>query len=256
MARLDIHQFICRNDNFGVLIHDPASKATATIDTPDADKIAAEADKNGWRLTHILNTHHHGDHTEGNLALKTRYELTVVGPKAEQAKIPGIDTAVGEGDVYRFGSFDAHVLDTPGHTAGHISYYLPDPGVAFVGDTMFSMGCGRLFEGSAATMWTSLSKLMQLPPETLIYCGHEYTQSNARFALTIEPDNVQLQRRAKDVDALRAAGKPTLPVQLALELATNPFLRPASAAIQAKLGMAGRPLYEIFGEIRLRKDKA
>ena len=256
MARLEIHQFICRSDNFGVLIHDPGAKATATIDTPDADKITAEAERNGWTLTHILNTHHHGDHTEGNLVLKSRFGLTVVGPRAEKAKIPGIDVAVGEGDTYRFGGFEARVLDTPGHTAGHISYWLPDAGAAFVGDTIFSLGCGRLLEGSAETMWRSLSKLMQLPPETLIYCGHEYTQANARFALTIEPDNRALQQRAKEVDALRAVGKPTLPVKLGLELETNPFLRPSSPAIQARLAMAGRPLHEIFGEIRLRKDKA
>lgn len=256
MARLEIHQFICRSDNFGVLIHDPAANVTATIDTPDADRIAAEAEKSGWTLTHILNTHHHGDHTEGNLRLKTRFGLTVVGPRAEKAKIPGIDIAVGEGDSYRFGGFEARVLDTPGHTAGHISYWLPDAGVAFVGDTIFSLGCGRLLEGSAETMWKSLSKLMQLPPETLIYCGHEYTQSNARFAQTIEPDNAALLKRAKEVDALRAAGKPTLPVKLALELETNPFLRASSPAIQSRLGMAGRPLQEIFGEIRLRKDRA
>lgn len=256
MARLEIHQFVCRTDNFGVLIHDPGAKTTATIDTPDADKIAAEAEKNGWTLTHILNTHHHGDHTEGNLALKSRFGLTVVGPKAEKAKIPGIDVAVGEGDAYTFGGFAARVFDTPGHTAGHISYWFPDASVAFVGDTMFSLGCGRLFEGSAETMWKSLSKLMKLPPETLVYCGHEYTQSNARFALTIEPENAALQKRAKEVEALRAAGKPTLPVKLGLELETNPFLRPTSPAIQSRLGMAGKPLHEIFGEIRQRKDKA
>ncbi|KAB2848721.1 MAG: hydroxyacylglutathione hydrolase [Hyphomicrobiaceae bacterium] len=256
MARLEIHQFICRSDNFGVLIHDHVAKVTASIDTPDADKIATEAENNGWKITHILNTHHHGDHTGGNLAMKSRCGAIVVGPRAEAAKIPGLDVAVGEGDTYRFGNFEARVLDTPGHTAGHISYWLPQAGVAFVGDTMFSLGCGRLLEGTAETMWRSLSKLMALPPETLIYCGHEYTAANARFALSIEPENEKLQARAREVGDLRAAGKPTLPVRLGLELETNPFLRPSSPMIQTRLGMAGRPLHEIFGEVRLRKDKA
>jgi hydroxyacylglutathione hydrolase len=256
MANLQIHQFTCRSDNFGVLIHDLGANVTATIDTPELAKIEAALATTGWKLTHILNTHHHGDHTEGNLALKQKYGCTVVGPKAEAAKIPGIDVQLAEGDTYRFGSHEVHVIDTPGHTAGQINFHIPSAKVAFTGDTLFSLGCGRLFEKGAEFMWPALEKLMKLPGDTMIYCGHEYTLSNAKFALTIEPENAALQKRADEVASLRAAGKPTLPVRLDLELATNPFLRPSSPAIQARLGMIGRPLWEIFGEIRARKDKS
>jgi hydroxyacylglutathione hydrolase len=256
MADLQIHQFTCRSDNFGVLIHDADAKVTATIDTPELAPIEAALAKTGWKLTHILNTHHHGDHVEGNLALKQKYGCTVVGPKAEAAKIPGIDVSVAEGDVYKFGGYDVRVIETPGHTAGQINFYLPKAKVAFTGDTLFSLGCGRLFEKGAEFMWPALEKLMKLPGDTMIYCGHEYTASNAKFALTIEPENAALRKRAEEVATLRTAGQPTLPVRLDLELATNPFLRPSSPAIQARLGMAGRPLWEIFGEIRARKDKS
>jgi hydroxyacylglutathione hydrolase len=227
MANLQIHQFTCRSDNFGVLIHDLGANVTATIDTPELAKIEAALATTGWKLTHILNTHHHGDHTEGNLALKQKYGCTVVGPKAEAAKIPGIDVQLAEGDTYRFGSHEVHVIDTPGHTAGQINFHIPSAKVAFTGDTLFSLGCGRLFEKGAEFMWPALEKLMKLPGDTMIYCGHEYTLSNAKFALTIEPENAALQKRADEVASLRAAGKPTLPVRLDLELATNPFLRPS-----------------------------
>lgn len=256
MADLQIHQFMCRSDNFGVLIHDPQANVTATIDTPEAAKIEAALAEKGWKLTHILNTHHHGDHTEGNLPLKQKYGCTVVGPKGEAAKIPGIDVQMGEGDTYKFGGFEVRAIETPGHTAGQINYYIPKAKAAFTGDTLFSLGCGRLFEKGADSMWPALEKLSKLPGDTMIYCGHEYTLSNAKFALTIEPENEALQKRAKEVEALRAAGKATLPVRLDQELATNPFLRPSSPAIQKRLGMEGRPLWEIFGEIRARKDKS
>ena len=256
MADLQIHQFMCRSDNFGVLIHDADNNLTATIDTPEIAAIETALANTGWKLTHILNTHHHGDHVEGNLPLKQKYGCTVVGPKGEAAKIPGLDIALGEGDVYTFGGYDIRAIETPGHTAGQINYYIPKAKVAFTGDTLFSLGCGRLFEKGADSMWPALEKLMKLPGDTMIYCGHEYTLSNAKFALTIEPENAALQQRAEDVSALRAAGKPTLPVRLDLELATNPFLRPSSPAIQSRLGMVGRPLWEIFGEIRARKDKS
>ena len=214
MADLQIHQFTCRSDNFGVLIHDADAKVTATIDTPELAPIEAALTKTGWKLTHILNTHHHGDHVEGNLALKSKYGCMVVGPKAEAVKIPGIDVQVAEGDVYKFGGFDVRVIETPGHTAGQINYFIPKAKVAFTGDTLFSLGCGRLFEKGAEFMWPALEKLMKLPGDTMIYCGHEYTASNAKFALTIEPENAALQKRAEEVAALRAAGKPTLPVRL------------------------------------------
>ena len=256
MAKLDVHQFPCLSDNYGVLIHDGERQLTASIDAPDAGTVAAALKEKGWRLTHILTTHHHGDHTAGNLALKSETKCTIVGPRAEAAKVPGIDKSVGEGDTFSFGGFEVRVLDTPGHTAGHISYWLPSAGIAFVGDTLFAIGCGRVIEGNAQTMWKSLQKVMTLPKETILYCGHEYTQANARFALTIEPENEALQARAKEVDQLRAAGKPTLPTQLALELETNPFLRPGSPEIQKRLNMAGKPEWQIFGEIRARKDRS
>lgn len=256
MAKLEIHQFICRSDNFGVLIHDAEAGVTATIDTPEIAAIERALAEKGWKLTHILNTHHHGDHTEGNIALKQKYNCTVVGPRGEAAKIPGLDVALGDGDTYMLGTFEVRAIETPGHTAGQINYYIPAAKVAFTGDTLFSLGCGRMFEKGAQDMWASLDKLRKLPGDTQIYCGHEYTESNAKFALTIEPENAALQKRAEEVRALRAAGKFTLPTRLDLELATNPFLRPESPHIQSRLGMTGRPLWEIFGEIRARKDKS
>ena len=256
MAELDVHQFPCLSDNYGVLIHDGERQLTASIDAPDAGAVAAALKGKGWRLTHILTTHHHGDHTAGNLALKNETRCTIIGPRAEAAKVPGIDKSVGEGDTFAFGGFEVRVLDTPGHTAGHISYWLPSTGIAFVGDTLFAIGCGRVIEGNAQVMWQSLQKLMALPKETAVYCGHEYTQANARFALTIEPENAALQTRARQVDQLRAAGKPTLPTNMGLELETNPFLRPHVAAIQNRLGMVGKPEWQIFGEIRERKNRS
>src|SRR5918912_1102702 len=181
-----------------------------------------------------------------SLDIKGETHCTIIGPRAEQARVPGLDQAVAEGDSLRFGGFDVRVLETPGHTAGHITYWLPEAGVAFVGDTLFALGCGRVIEGNQRMMWRSLQKLMRLPPHTSLYCGHEYTQANAKFALTIEPENDALQKRAKEVNDLRAAGKATLPTRVDLELATNPFLRPDSPAIQKRLGMVGRPEWEIF----------
>jgi hydroxyacylglutathione hydrolase len=255
MAKLDIHQFPCLSDNYGVLIRDAEAGVTAAIDAPDASQVAAALKEKGWRLTHILTTHHHGDHTAGNLALKAETKCTIIGPRGEAAKVPGIDKQVGEGDTFKFGSFEVRVLDTPGHTAGHITYLIPSAGVAFVGDTLFAIGCGRVIEGNAQMMWNSLQKLMALPKETQVYCGHEYTQSNAKFALTIEPENAALVKRAKEVEQLRAAGKPTLPTNIGIELETNPFLRPSVPAIQQRLGMTGKPEWQIFGEIRERKNR-
>ena len=256
MAKLEIHQFPCLSDNYGVLIRDPEHGATAAIDAPDAKAVAAALADKGWRLTHILTTHHHGDHTAGNLPLKAETGCTILGPRAEAAKIPGLDTPLGDGDTFRFGAHEVRVLDTPGHTAGHISYWLPADKLAFVGDTLFAIGCGRVIEGNAQMMWRSLQKLMALPSETQVYCGHEYTQANAKFALTIEPDNEALQQRAKEVARLRAAGQPTLPTRMGEELATNPFLRPHVASIQKRLGLEGKPEWQIFGEIRERKNRS
>ena len=256
MPKLQIHQFPCLSDNFGVLIRDADTGVVASIDAPDAKAVAAALAGQGWRLTHILTTHHHGDHTGGNLALKNDTGCTIIGPRGEAAKVPGIDKGVGEGDTFNLGGHEVRVLDTPGHTAGHISYWIASASVAFVGDTLFAIGCGRVIEGNAQMMWQSLQKLMALPGETSIYCGHEYTQANARFALTIEPENEALSKRAKEVDQTRAAGKATLPTTMGLELATNPFLRPHSAAIQKRLGMAGKPEWQIFAEIRERKNRS
>jgi len=255
MATLQIHQFPCLTDNFGVLIHDAEDGVTAAIDAPDAKAVAAALKEKGWKLMHILTTHHHGDHTAGNAALKAETKCTIIGPRREAAKVPGIDQQVGEGDTFAFGPHEVRVLDTPGHTAGHITYVIPSAKVAFAGDTLFAIGCGRVIEGNAQMMWQSLQKLMALPRDTTVYCGHEYTQANARFALSIEPENAALVKRAKEVDQLRAAGKATLPTTIGIELETNPFLRPHVPAIQQRLGMVGRPEWEIFGEIRERKNR-
>jgi hydroxyacylglutathione hydrolase len=256
MARLDIHQFPCLSDNYGVLIHDAGAGLTASIDAPDAETVKAALKAKGWKLTHILTTHHHADHTGGNAALKAETGCTIIGSRNEAAKIPGIDKQVGQGDTFAFGEHEVQVLDTPGHTAGHITYVIPSAKVAFAGDTLFAIGCGRVIEGNAQMMWESLKKLMALPKDTTVYCGHEYTQANARFALTIDPENAALQARAKEVEALRAAGKPTLPTTIGVELETNPFLRPHVPAIRKRLGMEGKPDWQVFGEIRERKNRS
>ncbi|MGH6735175.1 MAG: hydroxyacylglutathione hydrolase [Methyloceanibacter sp.] len=255
MARLEIHQFPTRSDNYGVLIHDPATEATAAIDAPDAEELLAALQKRGWTLTDILVTHHHGDHTAGIEAVKRKTGCTVIGPAREAGLIPGLDVEVKEGDTVEVGGVKGRVIETPGHTRGHVSYFFPDDGLVFVGDTLFSVGCGKLLEGDAKTMWSSLSKLAALPPDTRVYCGHEYTDANCRFALTVEPENEALQARAAEAADNTAKGSPSLPTTIGRELATNPFLRPQSPAIQKRLGMEGRALEEIFGEIRKRKDR-
>ncbi|HUU67596.1 MAG TPA: hydroxyacylglutathione hydrolase [Methyloceanibacter sp.] len=254
MAKLEIYQFPTRSDNYGVLIHDPASGTTAAIDAPEAEPILAALQDKGWSLTDILITHHHADHTAGIAALK-KTGCTVTGPAREAGSIPGLDVEVKEGDAVAVGGAKAKVIETPGHTRGHVSYYFPDDAAVFVGDTLFSVGCGKLLEGDAPTMWASLSKLAALPPETDVYCGHEYTGANCRFALTIEPENEALQARAAEVAANDAKGLASLPTTIGQELATNPFLRASSPAIQQRLGMEGRPLDEVFGEVRRRKDR-
>lgn len=255
-AKPEIHQFPCLKDNYGVLVRDPASGVVAAIDAPNADEVAAALAAKGWTLTHILTTHRHGDHTDGNLPLKTSTGCMIIGPKGEADQVPGIDKAVGEGDSFLLGSLEVRVLETPGHTKGHITYWIPSAGVAFAGDTLFAMGCGRVFEGNMELMWRSLEKLTKLPPETIVYCGHEYTEANAKFALTIEPENEALQARAKEVAAKRARGETTLPTRMDVELATNPFLRPQSAAIRKRLGMESAPDWQVFGEVRERKNKS
>lgn len=255
-AVLEIHQFPCLSDNYGVLIHDPATGNTASVDAPDAAPVEAALTEKGWNLTHILTTHHHADHTGGNAALKAKFGCEIIGPKPESDRIPGLDHAVGEGDTVSFGGHVATVYETPGHTAGHISYLFRNAGVGFVGDTLFALGCGRLFEGTAQQMWASLGKVMKWPPETKLYCGHEYTLSNATFALTVDPKNAALTARVDEIRRLREAGKPTLPTTLAVELETNPFLRAADTGIRTALGMPDAADWEVFAEIRKRKDNA
>ena len=251
---VEIEQFMCRSDNFGVLVRDPQSGVTAIIDAPEEAPILEAIERTGWRPRLLLITHHHYDHVEANLALKERFGLTIVGPEAEADKIPGIDQTVGEGDRLAIGNEEVRVIETPGHTAGHVSFHLPRSGVAFTADTLFALGCGRIFEGTPAMMHASLKKLAALPGETVVYCGHEYTLSNARFAVSVDPANAALGERAKAIEALRADGRPTLPTTIADELATNPFLRPHDPAIRAHLGMEDASDEAVFAELRKRKD--
>jgi len=255
MAALQIHQFTCLSDNYGVLIHDPGAGVTASIDAPEEAAVLGALDDTGWSLTHILVTHHHADHTQGIAGLKQKFGAKVIGPAAEAAKIPTLDETVGDGDSFAFGSFTVNVYATPGHTLGQVNYHIPGAKVAFTGDTLFALGCGRVFEGSHDMMWNSMETLRSnLPADTTIYCGHEYTLANAKFALSVDPDNPELKKRAAEIEALRAEDKPTLPTNMALELATNPFLRADDAAIQAHLGMTGAAPSRVFSEIRSRKD--
>lgn len=251
---IQIDQFTCRADNFGVLIHDSASGETALIDAPEEATILEAIERTGWKPGLILTTHHHADHVEANLSLKQKFNLKIIGPKAEASKIPGIDEQVAEGDIIPFGGEEIRVIETPGHTAGHIIFHLPRSKVAFVADTLFAIGCGRVLEAPMHVMFESLRKVAALPPETAIYCGHEYTLSNARFALTVDPDNPKLKARAERVERLRTEGKATLPTTIGEELETNPFLRWGDASIRKHLGMEKATDAEVFAEIRKRKD--
>ncbi|SIQ35422.1 hydroxyacylglutathione hydrolase [Rhizobium sp. RU20A] len=254
MSALDIELFLCRSDNFGVLLHDPKTGLTAAIDAPEEAAILAALERRGWTLTHILTTHHHGDHVEANLALKEKFGATIIGPKNEAAKIPGLDRPVGDGDTFELAGHRVRVIETPGHTAGHICFHFPDEKLLFAADTLFALGCGRLFERPAADMWTSLQKLLALPDETVIYFGHEYTLSNARFAVTVDPENIELADRVKEIIALREDGRFTAPTTMAAERRTNPFLRPDAPGIRDTLAMADATDAEVFAEIRKRKD--
>jgi hydroxyacylglutathione hydrolase len=247
--------FPCLTDNYGVLIHDPQSGATAAIDAPEAAAVEAALQKTGWTLSDILVTHHHADHTQGIAALKQRHRCRVVAPRGEAQRIADVDETVGEGDPVRVGGLIGTVLETPGHTAGHISYVFPADKLAFVGDTLFSIGCGRVIEGNPEMMWQSLLKLRALPDDTRFYCGHEYTDANIRFAKTIEPDNKALAARANDVKNLRAAGKPTIPATIGAEKAENPFLRADVPDVAKSVGLAGSPAWKVFAEIRERKNR-
>jgi len=254
---LEIRQFVCLADNFGVLIHDPDSGATASIDAPDAAPVFGALAKEGWTLTDILVTHHHADHVQGIAGLKAAFpKVRVTGPASEATKIGNLDVEVDDGDHVRVGTHEAKVIAVPGHTLGHVAYWFKEDDLLFAGDTLFAMGCGRCFEAPAEVLYQSLQKLAALPDQTQIYCGHEYTLANARFALTVEPGNVRLRQRAEAVAALRVSGKSTLPTQLDVERATNPFLRVTEPEIQASLSLPGVDAAEVFAALRDRKNRS
>lgn len=255
MTTLLIEQFICRDDNFGVLIHDPMTGETASIDAPDATAIRMHLDRAGWRLTHILVTHHHPDHVEGIPALKEAYGARVIGPKPEADRIAGLDAAYGDGESFEFSGRRVEVIHTPGHTLGHVCFHIPSEKLLFSADTLFALGCGRVFEGTLDDMWHSLEKLAALPDDTTVYCGHEYTLSNARFARSVDPDNAALAERFDRITEMRARNVATLPTAIGYEKRTNPFLRPHDAAIRRHLGMETASDAEVFAELRRRKDR-
>lgn len=251
---MEFHQFPCRSDNFGVLVHSPETGETASIDAPEAAAVRAALAEKGWKLSHILVTHHHMDHVEGIAELKAETGCTVTGPA--NPAIADVDRTVGDGDRFEFAGEQVDVIATPGHTLDMINFHFTRSGVVFTGDTLFAMGCGRVFEGTPAQMWGSLQKLVKLPQDTRIYCGHEYTLANGHFALTVDGGNKDLQARMEKVEKLRADGKPTLPTDMSMELKTNPFLRPADPQIRENLGMENASDAEVFAEIRKRKDSA
>ena len=228
MSKLDIVRIAALSDNYIWLVHDPDSGETMVIDPAEADPVLAEADRRGWTISAIWNTHWHPDHTGGNAAIKQATGAPVIAPAAEAAKIPTADLLVVEGDIVQLGNHSATVLETPAHTAGHITYHFADDAVAFTGDTLFAMGCGRLFEGTAEQMYANMQRLADLPPETSVYCAHEYTLSNARYARVAEPDNDAIASRLREVEKMRERGEATVPTTIALERATNPFMRAQS----------------------------
>jgi hydroxyacylglutathione hydrolase len=251
---LEIIQIPVLTDNYIYLLHDEVSGETAVIDPAVAEPVLALLKQKSWQLTYILNTHHHSDHIGGNLELKRHTGCQIIGSKADSHRIPALDRAVVEGDVVNIGGYSAQVITTAGHTSGHIVYYFADDNALFCGDTLFVMGCGRLFEGSATELWQSLQKLKALPPKTRVYCAHEYSQANGCFALTVEPDNIALQEKMTIINQLRANGLPTVPSTIGEELATNPFLRDHSLTLQAKFkGISNSPV-ELFTKLRQLKD--
>src|SRR5271170_4926449 len=252
----EIRLFPCLTDNFGYLIHDPGTGATASIDAPEAGPILAALEREGWKLTDILITHHHHDHVGGVSELKQKFGARVVAPHDKSAKIANVDLRVSEADTVKVGGLKARVLETPGHTLDHISYVFDGEKAVFAADTLFSIGCGRVFEGNYPMMWDSLLKLRALPDDFKLYCGHEYTAANVKFALTVEPDNAALRARAAEVTRLRAANRPTIPVTLGEEKKANVFLRADEPSVAASVRMKGKSGAEVFGELRERKNKS
>ena len=251
---LHICQIPVLTDNYIYLCRDAREGCGFVVDPALAEPVLEKAAELGWSIDYILNTHHHGDHVGGNLAIQAATECQIVGPAADAPRIPGIQRQVGQGDRVGIGDLQAQVFDVPGHTRGHIAYYFEEDKALFCGDTLFAMGCGRLFEGTPAQMWQSLSQFIGLPDETRVFCAHEYTQANGRFALSVEPQNSALQTRMRQVNAARAQGKPTVPSTIGLERATNPFLRPDSPDLQATIGMDGTDLVDVFAKTRQMKD--
>lgn len=250
---LDIHQFECLSDNYGFLVRCQQTGACISIDSPDAAVIRAEADKKGWTLNAVWNTHHHWDHTGGNGAL-AEAGATITAPASEAQHIGHIDTPVSPGDTVKLGALSAKVIDVGGHTKGHIAYWFESEGVAFVGDSLFALGCGRMFEGTAEQFQASLARLRALPPETVIYCAHEYTQANLKFALSVDGQNIDLIAYGQRVEALREKGLPSVPTTLSEELKANPFLRWDDAVLRKTLGLETASDVEVFAEVRKRKD--
>ena len=251
---LVIEQIPALSDNYIYLLHDPATGATAAVDPAEAEPVTDALARRNWTLSHILVTHHHHDHVGGVNALKRMTGCRVVGAGRDRARIPGLDQAVADGDTVAVGAATALVLDTPGHTIGHVCYHFADECALFCGDTLFSLGCGRMFEGDAPGMWASLTRLRALPPETRVYCAHEYTQANGRFARAIETGNPALAARLAEIDDLRAAGRPTIPSTIGMERDTNPFLRADRPEIAAALGLATTDPASVFAALRRRKD--
>jgi len=255
MAALETHLFPCLSDSYGLLVHDPESGETLAVDAPDGEAVMAALGERGWRLTCLLITHHHADHVDGLPLVKAETGAVVVGPEADAGRVAGLEQRVREGSMVRFAGRDILTIETPGHTAGHVAYWIPDDGLAFVGDTLFALGCGRIFEGSAQEMWRSLTKLAELPPSTQVFCGHEYTLSNGRFALSVDPDNEALKARMAVVEALAAQKRPTIPTTIAEEHATNPFLRAGRPELARSVDLEGAPAVEVFAALREAKNR-
>lgn len=252
---LEIVTVPCLTDNYAYLMRDEATGATAVIDVPEAAPILNALAERDWHASHILITHHHDDHVAGVRALAAATGARVIGAAADKHRLPKLDEAVEPGETIRIGMYAGEVIDVSGHTIGHVAYHFPEAGAVFTADSLMALGCGRIFEGTPPMMWDSLSRLAALPPETLVFSGHEYAQSNARFALTIEPANPALISRSNAITEARKAGRPTVPTTLSHELATNPFLRASLPEVKALIGLPGATDAEAFAEIRARKDR-